>query len=878
MENCINLSKTQKKAFFAAVLSISLLAFLLRSVGLYHGLSRGQPFHPDTTKQVQAVENFLHGHLLWYTGSLAYDGYPYGLNHVDAALVRILWPAARTLQAFFVPGQPLPLLPDRTTLFYFCRAFRVLYGMIAFGAFAYALKKLEIPRKDRILWLLLAATAPLLSVVTHSASGDVGTDLFVMLSLLAMIPARAAPSAKAFLFSGFFLGCAFACKYHGILGGIVPGLVLLCAGWPWRKRIQLGLLLGVGTLSGFALLTPHLFIRFSRTLRLIRDNFRYIRRYNVPPEFYEQPAWQRLSESLTSNIPIAANAMGYLLSGVLLLLLAAAIIRFHGRWIAHREAAAWDWAVMIMPIGVLLLALSGKPRVQPFHFSFLPLPFLLAAAIHCKSFPHKLRLLFLLLLIPAIGEQALRQRTEWAHWLREDTRALAFRASENLLYPASEPRNARNLPAIVLEGDNLAVFRNRPQTLRLENVRPWLSHPEDPLPRIPYDLSSDWILLHWPRFPRDATRLHLREGPPLTRVLVDAEHAETVILVLRSGDRPSEVSVRLNREQQTVSLPPFHEERLQFHAGSGEVFTRGGHARVRHHLRLQVVGGSVLADINPPVPGPPVAMTAEAEQRVQAKLAQARFLEGATFVPHGLNPVPILWEQHLPSGRYRIEVDLPEHLPPDTLHVSNAQAPHPDQTLTVPFAWQDARWVAEWEMPAAPLFSHVAITFDQRPGRPVPWRIHPLKGFPEAQRPFRKHVVRFHPMIRYARGRMTLGNLTVPERLPPGAPLEVAPQIQANLRWIQNLDEHVMFYHLLDKDGKQVFARDIPLSRFPFAPAPRRSINLGPLDLPPGTYEVLVGLYQPRTGVRLPPERLQGSRARERRTRIGTLVISSPAD
>ena len=101
-QNCIHYAKKRATLSIAVGLALFFLALSLRSVGLFHGLDRGLTFHPDATKQVQAVRNFMDGTFVWYTDSLAYDGYPYGLNHVDAVLLRGLWPLVRGLAVYFL--------------------------------------------------------------------------------------------------------------------------------------------------------------------------------------------------------------------------------------------------------------------------------------------------------------------------------------------------------------------------------------------------------------------------------------------------------------------------------------------------------------------------------------------------------------------------------------------------------------------------------------------------------------------------------------------------------------------------------------------------------------------------------------------------------
>lgn len=85
------LAEWNKKQFlFVSLCSlIFLLALYLRISGIFRGLGeQGSLFHPDEAKQILALFNFLNGDYVRYYGSLFYDGYPYGLNHLDEYLLR----------------------------------------------------------------------------------------------------------------------------------------------------------------------------------------------------------------------------------------------------------------------------------------------------------------------------------------------------------------------------------------------------------------------------------------------------------------------------------------------------------------------------------------------------------------------------------------------------------------------------------------------------------------------------------------------------------------------------------------------------------------------------------------------------------------------
>jgi hypothetical protein len=82
-------SRLWRKLPYFTFVVIFVFGLFFRLGGVNRGLnSRTYCYHPDSPKQVRAVGHYLSGHYIWYTGSWFSDGYPYGLNQVDALLLR----------------------------------------------------------------------------------------------------------------------------------------------------------------------------------------------------------------------------------------------------------------------------------------------------------------------------------------------------------------------------------------------------------------------------------------------------------------------------------------------------------------------------------------------------------------------------------------------------------------------------------------------------------------------------------------------------------------------------------------------------------------------------------------------------------------------
>lgn len=841
------------------LLAIFLIAFAVRAVGLFRGLEDGGSFHPDVAKQMRAVHNYLHGKYLWYVGSLAYDGYPYGLNHVDEWLIRAAWPVVRAGVALVQPGAEMAPRPTLMQVYYICLALRVLYSLLALALFYWALVRIGIPHVSRLAWLLLAATAPLLSTVTHAASGDVGTDLFAMAALAFIARARGGTARGwEFFAAGVALGMAFACKYHGVLGALAPGLWLLLAPIAWPQRIRLGLFLAVGMLLGFVILTPHVTWDTKRTLEHIWLNFHYIKNYNVPKSFLELPFTERASISLSQNIPVVIRAMGI---GTLLLAGLAALFALP-RVVRNRNiATAWDFAVIAMPFAVLFLSLIGKPSLQPFHFSFLPLPFLLGAATLWRNTSRAMGALLTLLIGIALVGNFITQRHEWRYWSREELVTTAGRMNKGLVWPGEDRRMVYAVATLAVEGDNLAVFRNRPRFVHVAHGDIWNATANDRLPSTPWSASPHWLFADLPAFPRESRLLAIRPRECVQRLVVQRESSPTLSITLTAGPRESSVTLTVDGRRERTRVMPGETRTFEFPRERATTIRHAQFEGRLYDVRASVRGAPILLRVGAtPNIDPP-------DDRRDFKLARAYFIAGTNAMREGVLTLrPIV---ALTPGRYALEVDAPPDAPPIALRVDNKVIKHPDHIFVIPLAWNGETWRAEWDHPASHLFATLALDAPvELEGVPLAWRVRPIRSLPDAT-PGKPPVWR--PQYSFGGGRWIIGNLDLPERLARGDRLRVSPYLDADLRGLESLDDYSAFLHLLDEQGRQVFARDIRLhaiaSRFSSDPVVQ---DLGPLDLPPGRYEVRIGVYSLTNQKRVAPD---ARHQRDRRLFAGHIVI-----
>lgn len=841
------------------LITLLLLALVVRSAGLFHGLESGVSFHPDASKQVNAAQNYLNGIYLWYNGSLAYDGYPYGLNHVDEWLLRGVWPMARLVMGALDAGLELSDAPSKIALHYILRALRVLYSLCAWGLFAWMLRRLKPSRVQYALWLTLAALAPISSIVTHAATGDVGTDLFVMIALALLLHARnETPHALLFAGSGFALGCAFACKYHGILAALVPALFLLLAPITWRRRISLGLATGIGAIAGFIALTPHVLLAPKKTLELIGANFGYIKNYGVDPSFFQLPLLERWALCWRNNTPIILDALGVVAFVLALIALALAVRRIFTKRDAER---AWDLAIIATPFIGIAAALSGKPQLQPFHFSFFALPVLLGGAlIPAMSKNRLLQVALPALLALGVMEYAAKQKYDLYYWLRNDTLEVSTRMECDLVASENE-KSGQVVARLATEEDNRAVFRNRPTEVKLANAGDWVAHPDELLPSTSWPIRESWIFTDIPAFPRESRLIQVEANQDIRRVVITAAGKELPITIY-TGSRRAEVALRCGDQAQNLALDPFESRQIIIPADTGEYFTSKNQTWRRRHARIVSRGAPVLvrfgaAPVTPPDPA-----------RRDRKLAQAQFLYGVS----GVEGDGLLRDRCLTPGIYAMEVGAARDAAPMTLVVTDSLMRNRERTLRLPLEWTNEMWRVEWRHPRDLLFANIGLSVkDTGPDAwPLPWRIRPIEALPIDEPETRNREWR--PMVSFDHKNWTLGNIEIPERAAANSDLTIRLQLDSTVKVMRDIRGYVAFVHLLDKDGVQVFQHNIPLVEIPAARSGldiRR--DLGILDVLAGRYEVRIGIYTPRTKKRLKPD--SANAGRDKRVSVGFIDV-----
>jgi hypothetical protein len=902
------------------------LAFYLRTAGLMRGLpDSSYVYHPDEPKQVAALSQYLHGRYVWYQNSPFYDGYPLALNHLDEWLMRPAL-ALRDLCLRHLSSEArAEPVPGRQELFRWARALRVVYAM-AIMLLAWRLaRRLFAPWWAQALVLLLLAIAPLPVTASHFGSGDIGVDLFTAAALLALAGYAARPQRWRIALAGLLIGFGFACKYQGALVAAVPGLYLVAealATRQARRMVQDGLLTLGCAAAAAALATPALFINAAQTWKDMRINFAFIRNYDVSSEFLALPLTEQLRSSLVMNAPVICAALG----AGLMLLAAAGAVCAGAAWLraragqdaeARRSTSLWV-ALTGAPFFIMAVSLAGKPDVQPFHFSYLQLPFCVAAVSALTVLATRGRaaqIAAFLLGCLCVAEFGLKSERENFFWAREDTAPYkhAFEAGVFRAGPVYS-HGKEDLKRVFLEASSPSSFRNRTREVRSAHASFWKELHAAPVPSVPWSLDADWIFDNGPVFPRNDRMFRVAANDAAERQVVLYAPPATILCGLRSGEFPLQVQIDLGGTAQTVRLPP-HAQRVlaiqprRWRAIKARESIANDTWFVPLHVRAEngPVWVTVMSDAQdlamfqlfagesdqPPVWPAPIKDAAligavEATRYVENSIPMA---EGGSVLRQ-----PVLADElALPAGLYTLECDVLSEGTGEVVltvgdHINGGRG-HP--LLNVRHTFQLEPGLQSLRLPFSKAFAPYTVALraecTNAATRVLGWRLRPdAAGLTAAWRQWqstgqRPAWLRTWPESPAAtnhtmsdldatyKGGLRLVQGGVPATARQAEAFAVQVSMQAEQFPIRNFGELNVFVHWL-RNGEYAGASDAPLWEVLVASAAGRPLALAPPPgLAPGHYEIVLGIYNTRTRLQLPVAgpRLTPREVRNNFVRIG---------
>lgn len=886
-----------QRAYRAVLIAVAVLAVMTRSAGLWRGTEGGREYsiHPDEAKQIKALERYLKGNYAWIVGDLFYDGYPYGLNHVDEWLIRAAAPAIQGVHRAVVgfDGQPAVHILDHPVLLRTARLLRLFYSLLAIWILADILRRWGLSRAVRAWALFLLAVAPLPVSAMHAATGDTGVDLFAVLSLWAL--ARHARSGHwgAWLGAAFATGCAFACKYQGVLAGIAPALFLFVAAVPGSLRHVPGraALAVLGFLGGATLLTPAVLIMPRITVRNIWLNFEFIRNYHTSSAFRELSGLHQMLYSISKNFIPVVSGLGWSVVALALVAWGASSIQ------AWRERAQTDpggkrrralrVALTGMPILALMASLLGKPEIQLFHYSWIQAPLIAAAALGLGGLARRARWLAVMAGLIAgveLGSMAVREHFFWVRAGHGEVVNLAHKIMCKDEYLRAIPRSSA--ASVFLEESRVAPFRNREKAITLPEGRFWSRVRGSPLPSRPAPLQSPWLFARAPALPRNLRSWIIPRNRWSQRHLVLEENPTSIRVGLRAGALPAQVTLQTGSAETRVTLRPYQPAivELPVRAWASRSARATGRTAWLARLRTRSASGSVVAEYLPDetAMGDFLLWSGKADPRVRPAETADRLDElgmrsfrlrhwesppGAVVWVSGrstrattLSPDP-LW---IPAGAYVIRLNARATAPGVRARVRLADT-HPGPS---------AEWVSEIDIPAgaadpipisfskplAPYDAHIQIMSlggdlevwgwsiesdvetmrrDLRQwasgGAPPSWCPAPLdrpepEPPPIAAWPAGVELLRCAMDRAVSRKGILRGRLDVRLSGPPG--------------WGEG--KRFIFIHGLDESGRMRLVFDLPLIRalggrdFEWSPAEWNSDHA-----PPGEYRLYLGMYDP---------------------------------
>lgn len=924
------------RAWWFMVLAVLAFGLVLRTSGLFRGLEEGYCFHPDAPKQVAALGNFLEGRYVWYVGSLFYDGYPLGLNHVDEWILRPVLAIHHGVRGYLFPDSANPPLPDRAMLYYWARSLRVLYGMICLGLSLLIARSVLVGRGGALAVLSLAALAPLSVVVTHAATGDIGVDMFTLAAMMSLCLYAGRARLSWIALTGVAIGLAFSVKYQGALAGLPLLFFMLFKFRPAgfvRNTLLPGLVAAAGFAGGVLLGTPSFLVNGQRTWRDIRSNFEFIRNYNISEEFLSKTPVGKVVYCLVENIPKVMGALGWILTFLAFAGLIRAglqlreALRRHAPDSVERHQAILVFSLFAFPFAAIFVSLLGKPEVQPFHFAYLQVPLILAAVYALKALwacPGLFRTAAAILFLSALLEFGVGAERENFFWRRGDTLSWKKQLPGLLLAdPDAHGETNGVIKSLYLEPGGLAIFRNRAYEVLFPHAEFWSRIHVAPVPDVPGEVDQDWIFANGPVFPRNDRMFRVPRGSTVSRQIVFPAEPGTVEIGLRSGSWPAVITLELGGEKRTVALPPNEQEillvtprrwrfsgeihsnpggryivpftvRADFGSATVSVMTKGEESHV-----FKLFGGDLTerAQLKP---------TDSLSSELVAEMSHLRFLDGSERVD--MIPQPELGIGYrfpkqginLPCGPYLLQCEIRSLAPGsevslklDDLHRCRELAVFEESyrlqeglnVVTSRFAKAFAPYEGQLELKClkgrcrleswtlVPDTSRIRVDLAiWSQGGAAPAWLGRGGGTNSVPPAWAGTPITFGGNIRLTR-------LAFPAMIRKGVPVSIDCAMEFEKGGLADFQDYVVFIHLLDKAGHTVHQFHFQLWQAMALGRLNKPILCdAPETVPPGPYGLEVGLYDARTERRVS---IQGAglsdRERKKRNHVfGKTILEEP--
>ncbi len=600
------------------LVALLVLAALLRFGGLSHDLHEGRLYHPDTAKQVRAVELYYGGHYFWHVGNKDYDGYPLFHARIAECILRVIEPVrSGVCDLLGIPTRAGALVTD----------FPVYWLMLTMNAALSTLIVLIVFRAGRenfgplAGWVAAAlmAISPADITSTHMAAGDVTTGFFAALSLFWTFRVFRLGRYRDYALAAVFATFAFAAKYYAATAFFALALAYITragitrpAAWFSPDALRRIGVAAIAAIIALLVAIPALLTDFRAELAdvwvaLIHSTQRY------PASLIGAGQWKRYCFSMRVNLPDLIRTISPLT-------LAAVALSFAGR--LRRDARFW--ILLIGPVLYVFLAVGSRGLVNPiYHIDitpplFLPVAFFGSWVFEITGRVRALsRVLYCAATASALGLFAADAAREvffawhmdtrrvcdtWVNanvphiflshtgrytlrWDAEDhpdvnVRGMVFISSA--LDPVRVPDYAIPLKQFALEETPLTQFRNIAEKVSV--VCPALLRAGFSLPvsqRWPSQAENAFIMDNGAEFVRSEKCFILNHGEGLVRWIVESKPLAEVWIAVKTSATSSAVRIqfegqhkKFHFDQDTAAVLHIEKPRPEFPTGDGRFFYR----------------------------------------------------------------------------------------------------------------------------------------------------------------------------------------------------------------------------------------------------------------------------------------------------------------
>jgi len=562
-----------------ALFLIMVFAFGLRSAGISHGVDQGYIYHPDTPKQIAAVQEYLDGEYYTVKGNLNYDGYPFFNSRLMELRIR--------LRGFFGGNME----PDKIKLFRQMRMQNVWLSTLAVLLTYLIVIGISKSQAAALLSAFLLAISPVDVVTCHYAMGDTAAAFFATATVLAAVWIYKYGNFWSYVVGGITLACAFASKYHGAAAGIAIAVAHVMR-YPHPRQFFGGkslLRILTATVAAIIMLPiaiPSLFSEPVKTFQNIAAFLDYTSTFKMSEELMQQSLPQRWLFGVTHNYPHFA----YMLTGGMI-----AMVLLGTAFLVRKTRAIL--IVASLPAIYMFVGLPFKPLSHiEYHTLVSPCLFAIAAMILVKIpsvVPQRYRNTGVMLTTAVVTVVAgiLFSRTvvNDFYFSQPDTRLLATEwvyhnlppsfqvAAGHYSYLGMPPTVKTNkMGAVMLSSSfrphqapqsyalrfefnlhdtRLELFRNPEISLYIHRS-PWIKagwrHPT--FQTVPYGENSGIVSTESPVFNRDPLRHVVSPAEPLDLLVLSENSITNAVLILQTADKDAKIKGRVGSQRIAIAV------------------------------------------------------------------------------------------------------------------------------------------------------------------------------------------------------------------------------------------------------------------------------------------------------------------------------------